>query len=87
MRSIMPLQHSANSPLLQSSIALMVLPLCLLGCVTGDVGSYRVPGESIDLSLRYYLVINEADDHNLHELLLDKMRARNMSVISGKEFS
>jgi hypothetical protein len=55
----------------------------LASCVSVDVGSFIVPGETLDKKGNYYIVFSEDDQQALHETLRENMVLKGLSAESG----
>lgn len=67
------------------TVLLWLLVSCgLSACVSVNVGSYVVPGETLDVEGSYYIVISDGDEHALYQLLKTNMLSKDLQVSFGK---
>ena len=64
-------------------LTVLCASLLLAACATTDVGSYIVPGETLEPSGSYYIIFSETDDRALHEMLRTAMIARGLDASTG----
>jgi len=62
---------------------IVLLLLFLAGCASMEVTGYRVPGQTLSQTGKYYIAYGENDDHGLHSMIQREMEKRGLKTKVG----